>query len=262
MGEAAPVVLWQLDLSHFNEKVRWALDFKGVEHERRTLAPGTHRLVTAALTRGRTMRLPVARIDGRLVPDSTAIILALESYRPDPPLLPADPAQRRRALELEDHFDEVLGPATRTFGWAGFVEDPDAAVPILFGSLSPGRQRLARRAFPLIAAAARRDFRATPAGGRAARQALMTTMDRVERELQPSGYLVGDAFSVADLTAAALFTPVLAPAGREHLPPDTMAAVLELREELDARPGGRWVHEMFERHRHPRGASRARSADR
>jgi glutathione S-transferase len=29
-------------------------------------------------------------------------------------------------------------------------------------------------------------------------------LDRISRELQPSGYLVGEAFSVADLTAAAM----------------------------------------------------------
>ena len=30
---------------------------------------------------------------------------------------PADPAERARALELEDFFDEQLAPAVRTFGW-------------------------------------------------------------------------------------------------------------------------------------------------
>jgi hypothetical protein len=30
-------VLWQFRLSHYNEKARWALDYKGIPHERRSL---------------------------------------------------------------------------------------------------------------------------------------------------------------------------------------------------------------------------------
>jgi hypothetical protein len=32
-------VLWHLQLSHFNEKVRWALDLKRIDHVRRPLLP-------------------------------------------------------------------------------------------------------------------------------------------------------------------------------------------------------------------------------
>ncbi len=33
----------------------------------------------------------------------------------DPPLYPTDPVERRRALALEDWFDENLGPAVRRY---------------------------------------------------------------------------------------------------------------------------------------------------
>ena len=33
-------VLWHFTFSHFAEKARWALDFKGVPHVRRALVPG------------------------------------------------------------------------------------------------------------------------------------------------------------------------------------------------------------------------------
>jgi glutathione S-transferase len=36
-------------------------------------------------------------------------------------------------------------------------------------------------------------------------------LDRITVELQPSGYLVGDRFTVADLTAPALFSPLVMP---------------------------------------------------
>ena len=34
-----PPLLWHIPLSHFSEKVRWALDFKGITHRRRVLGP-------------------------------------------------------------------------------------------------------------------------------------------------------------------------------------------------------------------------------
>ena len=54
---------------------------------------------------------------------------------------------------------------------------------------------------------------------------------------------------MADLTAASLFTPLMSPPGRQYAPPRPAPAMLELREELEARDGGKWVHEMYARHR-------------
>ena len=38
----ADPVLWQFKYSHYNEKARWALDFKRIPHRRRSLLPGLH----------------------------------------------------------------------------------------------------------------------------------------------------------------------------------------------------------------------------
>ena len=73
-------------------------------------------------------------------------------------------------------------------------------------------------------------------------------MDRLESELGDGEYLVGDEFTVADLTAAALFTPLLAPPGRPWTP-RLVPALQGFRDELEARPGGRWVDLMYTRHR-------------
>jgi len=36
--------LFQFKVSHFNEKARWALDYKGIEHLRHSLVPGPHKV--------------------------------------------------------------------------------------------------------------------------------------------------------------------------------------------------------------------------
>src|SRR5919198_6186382 len=122
----AQVILWHLAISHFSEKARWALDYKSVEHERRAQLPGMHIPVALWLTRGRQYTLPVLELDGKRIGDSTAIIAALEERFPEPPLYPADPDERRRALELEDHFDEELGPHIRRYLFHTALEEADA----------------------------------------------------------------------------------------------------------------------------------------
>lgn len=245
------VVLWHIEVSHFNEKARWALDYKSIAHELRVPMPGMHGAYVLALTRGRHRRLPLLELEGRRIGDSTAIIAALEEYQPEPPLYPSDPAQKARALELEDFFDERLAPQLRRFVWHHTLPDTDAVVGSLFADRAPGRARFLRATAPLARPMVRRDYGVSAASAEVAREEVIAAMDRLEAEIQPSGYLVGDAFSVADLTAAALFTPLLAPPHRPYLPPRLPAAVQPLREELTARPGGAWVHEMYERHRRP-----------
>ena len=43
-GNGKPV-LWHIGVSHYSEKVRWALAYKGVAHERRGPVPGAHMLI-------------------------------------------------------------------------------------------------------------------------------------------------------------------------------------------------------------------------
>ena len=245
--------LWQLPISHYSEKARWALAHKGVAHRRRSPLPGMHMAVALTLTRGREKTFPILQLDGRTVGDSSAVIAALEQRYPDPPLYPADPEQRRRALELEEFFDEELGPYARLLPFHELINEPQMfgevasqAVPGPLGSVESVVGLYARTYTSLR-------FKAND-GARAevAREKIVTAMDRLDAELAASGsgYLVGESFGVADLTAASLFYPVVGPEGGP-LPPDvpTPPAFERFRDGLRDRPGFAWVEEMFRRHR-------------
>jgi glutathione S-transferase len=104
-------VLWHLEPSHYNEKARWALDYKRVPHVRRAVTPGLQELTARRLGAGRTT--PILQLNGRAIGDSTRIIEEIELRWPEPPLYPSDPEERRRALELEEYFDEGVGPDIR-----------------------------------------------------------------------------------------------------------------------------------------------------
>ena len=201
--------LWQFTSSHFNEKARWALDFKRVPHIRHSLIPGFHVPVVKRMT-GKT-HVPVLKLNGTAITDSSKIIEALERAYPEPALYPADPEQRRRALELEDFFDEELGPYIRRWIFHVILPYPKFVRAAFVSHASPAAQLAQRAMSPLIGVIMRRQMNINPATAEVARAKTIAAMDRLERELQPSGYLVGDSFTVADLTAAALLSPLVRP---------------------------------------------------
>jgi glutathione S-transferase len=254
MNSSKPV-LWQISISHYSEKVRWALAYKGIDHQRRSPLPGAHIALALWMTRGDSVTLPILRIDGRTIADSTAILAALEERYPEPPLYPADPAQRRRALELEDYFDEELGPHARVLPFHELINEPDVFAEVASRAV-PGPLGKAKR-FTGAYARAYTSLRwgaNDDAAAEAAREGIVAAMDRLDAELATSGgsYLVGETFSVADLTAASLFYPIVGPA-EGPLPADqpSPAALERFRDSLHDRPGFRYVEEMFRRHRRP-----------
>jgi glutathione S-transferase len=244
-------VLWQLQISHYVEKVRWALDYKRVPHIRRTLLPGLHAVKTKRLT-GDTSTAPVLTLDGRAIGDSTRIIAAIQEQWPQPPLYPEDPTQRRRALELEQFFDEELGPHIRRALYHELLPHPELVVPLFTDGQPAASRAVLRASFPILRIAMRRRFEIDAKAAANSRTKMVAAMDRLEREISPSGYLVGDSFTVADLTAAALFYPVPRPAEFPYAMvadddlPDSWRGFLDA---LARRPGGQWLAQIYRRHR-------------
>jgi len=245
-------VLWHIPVSHYNEKVRWALDLKGVAAERKAPPPGAHMAVALWLTRGSNKTFPVLELDGRAIGDSTAIIAALEERYPEPALYPEDPDDRARALALEEFFDEELGPYTRLLAFHE-LRRGGAGLEQFTAGLLPGPLARNERFVAVAArgAAAYTQARYRVASGDAADEArtmIVAGFDRLEDELNAGDYLVGDRFTVADLTAAALFAPLVGPAQGPALP-DPPPAYERFRASLRDRRGFRWVEEIFARHR-------------
>lgn len=247
-GGGALPVLWHLKVSHYNEKARWALDFKRVPHARRAVTPGRHRALAEKLTGAPT--LPVLVVDGEAIGDSTRIIAELESRHPEPALYPADAAQRRRALEIEDFFDEELGPYTRLLLLDSVLEDVDLMLGTFVPDLDGVQRAFAKATFPAWRRQVRADFGIDERSVARARSKLRAAGERFRSELEPSGYLVGDSFTVADLTAAALVAPVVAPEQFPYPQPQRSHPLVEpLRRELARLGMLEWAREMYARHR-------------
>ena len=243
-----PPVLWHIPLSHFNEKARWALDYKGIPHRRKVL--GANYLFRAWRATGRGT-LPILHLDGKAIGDSTHIIEALEKRWPEPALYPRDAAERQRALALEDYFDEQLGPQLRAAMITPlFRHDPEIALRVLTTGMPEQAYRTIRPVLPLFPAFYRFRHRISEAKLDSDRAAVATALDRIQSELRPSGYLVADAFTVADLTAAALLSPLLQPEQIQYPVGIALPAyVQEYRESVTRHPAAQWAVEIYRRHR-------------
>jgi glutathione S-transferase len=241
-------VLHQLRFSHYNEKARFALDWKNIPHRRRSYVPGFHVAPVKRLS-GQKF-LPVLVLHGRATCDSTAIIAALEALRPDVPLYPVDPAERERALDFEDFFDEELGPEIRRAAFAAILGDRRYAVALITMGGGIFVRTLYFASFPTIARTIRGDMSINDETVKRAHRKIRAAMDRIAAEVGRSGYLVGDSFSVADLTGAALLTPLVQPAEFPYrFPEPPTDSLRRFRESFADHEAFAWASEIYRRHR-------------
>jgi glutathione S-transferase len=242
-------VLWHLEISHYSEKARWALDYKGIEHVRRAVTPGLQELTARRLRAGRT--LPILETQGRPIGDSTKIIEEIERRWPEPPLYPADSNERSRALDLEDYFDEQCGPDARRVLFNDNLTDSETFVA-MFNGADRRRIGLLEALTPLICEIVKWRFRLRPEVVEESREKVRAAFDKVEAEVGPSGYLVGESFTVADLTAASILGLIVVPPQFPYIkvhPDERTVRFRRFRDSLSEHPGFTWVEDMYARHR-------------
>ena len=232
--------------SHYAEKARWALDRLSIPYREEPHVPLLHRLATSRQGGG---SVPVlVRGDERFV-DSTEILQHADEICGGDHLYPQDPDDRRSVLGLEKRFDVALGPHTRR--WAYFQLLPHSA--LLFRLMARGVPRLESSlltlTLPIVALAIRKGLRITPTGAERSLANVRDVLSEVGGLLSDGRqYLVGNRFSAADLTFAALAAPVLLPErGIAAYPnvdelPSTMREVVEGLRDTQA---GRFALRMY-----------------
>jgi glutathione S-transferase len=241
-------VLWQMRFSHYNEKARWALDHKQIPHRRHSLVPGAHRFRAKQKWGGDTT--PMIEIDGRFTGDSAAIVAELERRWPERPLYPSDPQERERALGLEKHFGTEVGPYVRGAAFDAALPYRDEALKATVGSFGAFARTASRVMYPVTRRVLQKQLVDDIGGGEHCRRKTVEGLDRIEAELGGREFLVGESLTVADITAAALLSPLVAPPEFAYPLPDPWPPEWEeLRGSLSGHPGYRWVAETFRRHR-------------
>jgi glutathione S-transferase len=248
----SPARLITIALSHYCEKARWGLDRVALPYREEPHVPLLHRLATMR-NDGGTVPLLVHG-DNRLV-DSTAILVHADAVRGGELLYPRDPALRREVDALEERFDTKLGPHTRRWGYAHLLQETG----LLRKLWSHGAPRLEGSLLPLLVPIARRlvrmGYRVSPDSGQRSLERVRRVFREVD-ELLSDGrrFLVGNRFTAADLTFAALAGAVLMPPEYsvplpqpDELPAEMASVVRELR----AHPAGAHGLAMFRDERRP-----------
>jgi glutathione S-transferase len=246
------ITLIHVPVSHYSEKVRWALDWKRAPHVRRWPPGGLHPVASWIATRGKHQTVPVLITDGEGIGDSSEIIRRLEERFPEPPLYPADPDERRRALELEDWFDEECGPYVRRLVYHHLTSDPGLLREL---AAHQGHDRPGSSSGVSMAVMNRfldmRFATGSPERARHAEEKVVAALDRLDAELEGREYLAGDAFSVADLTVAALLYPFVMPPQTPWRPTRLPQAWIDFGAANHGRPSHAFVDAMYRRHRDP-----------
>lgn len=242
-------ILYQFPISHYCEKSRWQLDHKGLEYRPRNLLPGPHRLRSQWMARINT--LPILRDGKRVVGDSTKIAYYLEKYYPQRSLIPADPDQRGRMIELEQQLDRY-GVHVRRWIYGQVIDRAE----VMDAMLDPYRlpAPIKRALVPLTREGVRRLYRIEPRAVMRSEQRLQEGLELVETTLALGNgdYLVGGRFSLADIAAASLLAPLISPPGTpwDMFRQGSLPAALQKQlDDLRRRPVGQWVLARYRRDR-------------
>jgi glutathione S-transferase len=187
--------LIELYPSPFSERVRWVLELKGLPYRRTPYVPVAgeeeHKRKTGIAT------APVLLADDEVIGDSDHSVEWLEARHPVPALVPADPHRRAEVRAWELLATEVLAPAARLVMIGRFRAM----------NVQPLADHFAVKYHWSEAEEARVD------------RMLRTVLPDLARAVAAAPYLVGGAFTRADLTVAALLTPTLG------LPPDDLFSI-------------------------------------
>lgn len=246
----APLTLYTIAMSHYSEKIRWLLDVEGLTYREVALTPVFH--IRPALIKGRKGQttVPVLQAGTTSIQDSTRIIEWLARERGPLATLPQD--LRAEAMAVEDRFDAIGKDVARYLYHTGFAHT-DVILGMWTRFATPGQSRVLHLAYPLIKAAFKLKLNINAKAARRAEQRIDEAMLWLEARLAAGQhYLVGNRFTVADITAASLLAPMACPiehpvygqaSFRERMGPKM--PLWRDRAALD------WVRQVYAQHRGP-----------
>jgi len=240
--------LFTFNVSHFSEKVRWALDYEGIPYEERVLLPGPHQLVIRRIASRN--HVPVLQHDGRHVQGSGAIIDYISDSLGGAKLTPAEPIRRSKALELESTLDDVFGRGVQQVLYAALLKDRRTLIDLWSADGPFWATGFYALEFPGVAAAIRRMYKTEDAEGvQRAKQRFVATFGELDAVLATQPYLGGTEPDRTDLTLAALLAPVCrVPEHRVNWPP-MPTELADFEASLRGRPTWNHVLRMYREHR-------------
>ncbi len=200
------IKLYQFPISHYCEKVRWALDYKQLKHEVINMVPGLH--VNQTKKMGLRTSVPILQHDDKFIQGSIEIIDYLDEEFSFNQLTPGNENLKSKAIEWELYLDKEVGIHVRRCVYNILLEHPEIVKPF-FAHNGPwyGRLFLAYN-FPKLRSRMRKFMDINDESSVKSEKKLNLSIEKLDNHYQTNNFLVGDQFTRADLSAAALFAPL------------------------------------------------------
>lgn len=240
--------LISISISHYCEKVRWALELAGEPYEESAHLPLVHWAYSLSAGAGRTVPALVTE-DGQVLGDSTDILLWIDRRHPQLGLYGSGEAERQEIAALEDLLDEKLGPATRRWGYFHLL--PNRALTVGYASqgVPPAEPLILKATFPLVRRLLRRGLGIDAVRTERSVLRMREILAQLSEKLSDGRpFLMGSRLTAADITLASLASPLLQPPEHplpfpplEQLPPAMQAEVQAAR----ATPAGQHVLRLY-----------------
>ena len=243
--------LYVFAISHYCEKARWALDYLGIDHRLRFVAPGEHGLIAKQLGAPGSS-VPYLQLDEKVIQGSGDIMTWADST-------PAAIGHRltpdvdiELAVEIEKRIDSIVGVHVRRFYYSeAMVEHPATVRPIFIADLPLFKKLKISLGWSKIRKIMIKRMDLGQEQGLESQNIVEAELDWLDDLLSDGReYLAGGRFSRADIAVASLLSPLALPpehptyAGIAH-PPRLAATVAEWGD----RASIRWVRDIYRKHR-------------
>lgn len=243
------LTLYTFAMSHYSEKIRWTLDHCRIPYREVCLTPVFHMGLALRLGKRGQTTLPVLQTADTAIQDSARILNWLTEHRGPLDVMPGLHGQAVR--DVEQRFN-AIGKDVARFLYANSFGVADAHIIKLWTDhATPGQARFIRLAYPVIRWSFKRKLHITRRRAELARQRIGEVIDWLESQLASDRtYLVGQNFTVADITAASLLAPIACP--KQHPvygDPAYQAGMASAIDPWRNRRALQWVRDTYDAHR-------------
>ena len=224
------VKMIQLYQSPWSERARWGFEFKKVPYEKEEYQIGAGEENLKKQT-GQA-QVPVLLTNGKVIPDSTAILNWLEEQHPTPALMPKSEKDRAQVMMWEELMDWVLGPQGRILILGKFLRSDHE-------QMRQGGQFMGQK------------YQYSPYAEEHAKVCGATESHYSQACIGGRNYLVGDTFTRADLTVASLLNVVNPPPDDLYQVAPPIRAMFTAEETRDPSfaPVFAWRDNIYRKHR-------------
>lgn len=220
--------------------------YKKLDHQIVNLIPGLH--IKAMKKMGLHSSVPAIKNNEMIIQGSAEIMNYLDEQFPERILTPNDEKLRNETLEWEKYIDSEIGINVRLCVYHILLEHPQI-VKSFFTHNGPWYGKLfLLMAFSKIKNKMRYLMKINDESAKKSKQALLKAVNKLNNHYQNNDFLVGEQFTRADLSAAALLAPLtMQPEYGLNWPKTIPIELQSLMNEFEGKID--WVDRFYKQHR-------------